>query len=62
MKLVDLMGKTLPQLTEDMEVLEFKPHANTRGEVMSLEIKLVPKDVLDKIPEEPMPRGGKHFA
>lgn len=56
MKLVDLMGKTLPQLTEDMEVLEFKPHANTRSEVMSLEIKLVPRDALDKIPDGPQPR------
>lgn len=47
MKLVDLMGKTLSQLTEeDMEIVEFKPHANEVGDVMSLEIKLVPTDQL----------------
>lgn len=56
MKLIDLMGKTLPQLTEDMEVLEFKPHANNLGEVISLEIKLVPKDYLDKKSDGPQPR------
>lgn len=56
MKLLDLMGKTLSQLTEeDMEVVEFKPHANDVGDVMSVEIKLVPTDQLNKpnIPSGP---------
>lgn len=57
MKLIDLMGKNLSQLTEeDMEIVEFKPHANEVGDVMSLEIKLVPTDQLKKNPVNPGPQ------
>jgi hypothetical protein len=48
MKLVDVYSKPLKEVVDKLELIDLKVHSDDKGDVKSVELKYVPRDIDDK--------------
>lgn len=48
MKLNEIQGKTLKEIQDALELVDYKIHTDNSGEIKSLEVKYVPSSEIEK--------------